>query len=67
MTGVRGGEVTGITTADNQRIMLANIQHPGNGDPKLTDFPSKLIGDNESVPRDATLVIVRKDKGIIGS
>ncbi|WP_425310397.1 PhoX family phosphatase [Ammonicoccus fulvus] len=67
MTGVRGGEVTGITTADNQRVMLANIQHPGNGDPAVTDFPSAMLKDGQTVPRDATLVIVRKDKGIIGS
>ena len=67
MTGVRDGEVTGITVADNQRVMFANIQHPGNGNPATTDFPSQLLGDGQTVPRDATLVIVRKDKGIIGS
>ena len=67
MTGVKGGEVTGITVADRQRMMLANIQHPGNGDPEITNFPEQHTGADGPVPRDATIVIVRKDGGIIGS
>ncbi|MDO5682911.1 MAG: hypothetical protein Q4G46_08800, partial [Propionibacteriaceae bacterium] len=67
MTGVKGGEVTGLTVAENQRVMLANIQHPGNGDPLVTNFPEEFTGATGPVPRDATIVIVKKDKGIIGS
>lgn len=65
MTGVKGGEVTGVTVNPSQTVMFANIQHPGNGDPKVTNFPVQQ--DGVTVPRDATLVITRKDGGIIGS
>ena len=67
MTGVKGGEVTGITVADNQRVMFANIQHPGNGDPEVSNFPEAFTGADGAVPRDATIVIVRKNGGIVGS
>ena len=67
LTGVKGGEVTGITVADNQRVMLANIQHPGNGDPSVSNFPEPFTGASGPVPRDATIVIVRKNGGIVGS
>lgn len=64
-TGVTGDEITGITTTPDRRTMFINIQHPGNGDPSLTNFPAPL--DGVTVPRDATIVITRKDGGIIGS
>lgn len=67
MTGVKGGEVTGITVDDNQTVMFANIQHPGNGDPAVTNFPEAPSGAGGPVPRDATIVIVKKDGGVIGS
>jgi secreted PhoX family phosphatase len=50
--GVFGCEVTGITTTPDRRVMFCNLQHP---DPST------------SVPRDATIVITRRDGGIIGS
>ena len=43
--------------------MFINIQHPGNGDPEATLFP--FLGD--LVPRDSTIVLRRKDGGIVGS
>jgi secreted PhoX family phosphatase len=43
--------------------MFINIQHPGNGDPAATLFP--FLGD--PIPRDSTIVLQRKDGGIIGS
>ncbi len=64
LTGVTGDEVTGITTTPDRRTLFVNLQHPGNGDPTATTFPAN---DEVSVPRDATLVIRRKDGGIIGS
>lgn len=67
MTGVKGGEVTGVAVTRDQRVMLANIQHPGNGDPAVTNFPEQPTGASGPVPRDATIVIVRKDGGIVGS
>jgi len=64
-TGVTGDEITGITVTPNRRTMFVNIQHPGNGDPTLTNFPAEQ--DGVSVPRDCTIVITRKNGGVIGS
>ena len=63
--GVTSDEITGITTTPDRRTMFVNIQHPGNGDPTATNFPAPL--DGVTVPRDATIVITRKDGGVIGS
>ncbi|MBX2868835.1 MAG: PhoX family phosphatase [Acidiferrobacterales bacterium] len=65
LTGVTSDEITGIAVTPDQRTMFVNIQHPGNGDPSLTNFPAPT--DGVTVPRDATLVITRKDGGVIGS
>ncbi len=62
-SGVPGGEVTGVAVTPDRRTLFVNIQHPGNGDPALTQFPN--LGD--PVPRDATVVLRRKDGGIVGS
>lgn len=64
-SGVTGCEVTGITVTPDRRTMFINIQHPGDGDPTLTNFPAPV--DGVTIPRDATVVITRKDGGIIGS
>jgi secreted PhoX family phosphatase len=45
--------------------MFINIQHAGDGDPALTNFPAPQ--GSGKIPRDATIVITRKDGGIIGS
>ncbi len=65
LTGVAGAEITGITTTPDRRTLFVNIQHPGKGKPKLSNFPAKT--DGITVPRDATMVITRKDGGIVGS
>jgi len=65
LTGVTDCEITGITTTPNQRTMFVNIQHPGNGDPSVTNFPAPQ--DGTTVPRDCTIVITRKNGGIISS
>lgn len=65
LTGVTGCELTGITTTPDRRTLFANIQHPGNGDPALTNFPAEF--DGKTIPRDCTLVIRRRDGGIVGS
>lgn len=65
LTGVTAAEITGITATPDRRTMFVNVQHPGNGDPSLTNFPAPF--DGVTVPRDATLVITRKDGGIVGS
>lgn len=64
-TGVTGDEVTGVAVTPDRRTMFVNLQHPGNGDPTVTNFPAAI--DGVTIPRDATIVITRKDGGIIGS
>ncbi|MGH1441456.1 MAG: PhoX family protein [Cellvibrionaceae bacterium] len=65
LTGVSSDEITGFTITPDQKTAFINIQHPGNGDPLLTNFPAET--DGFTIPRDCTLVITRKDGGIIGS
>jgi secreted PhoX family phosphatase len=67
LTGVSGCEITGIAVTPDRRTMFANVQHPGDGDPALTNFPADYTGAAGPVPRDATIVITRRDGGIIGS
>lgn len=64
-TGVAGDEITGITITPDRRTMFINTQHPGNGDPTLTNFPAPT--DGVTIPRDCTIVITKKDGGVIGS
>jgi len=64
-TGVPGCEITGITVTPDRRTMFINVQHPGNGDPGSSSFPAPT--GSGAIPRDATIVITRKDGGIIGS
>ena len=65
LVGVNSDEITGFTITPDQRTAFVNIQHPGNGDPTSTNFPA--APDGTTIPRDCTLVITRKDGGIIGS
>lgn len=46
-------------------LLLRERQQPSNGDPSATSFPAPK--DSGLIPRDCTLVITRKDGGIIGS
>ncbi|MBD0335554.1 MAG: PhoX family phosphatase [Cyanobacteria bacterium Co-bin13] len=64
-SGVTGCEVTGVTVTPDRRTMFVNLQHPGDGDPTVTNFPAPT--GSGRVPRDATIVITKKDGGIIGS
>ena len=64
-TGVLGDEITGITFTPDRRTLFINSQHPGKGDPRISNFPA--TPDGITVPRDCTIVITRKDGGIIGS
>ncbi len=65
LTGVNSDEITGYTVTPDFRTAFINIQHPGNGNPESTNFPAPT--DGVTIPRDCTLVITRKDGGIIGS
>ncbi len=64
-TGVPECEITGFAVTPNRKTMFINVQHPGRGNPAVTSFPSPYgSGD---IPRDATIVITRKDGGVVGS
>ncbi|MBU3070905.1 PhoX family phosphatase [Aestuariicella sp. G3-2] len=65
LVGVKSDEITGFTVTPDQRTAFVNIQHPGDGNPSATNFPAPY--DGTTIPRDCTLVITRKDGGIIGS
>jgi secreted PhoX family phosphatase len=65
LSGVTGCEVTGVAITPDRRTLFCNLQHPGNGDPTLTNFPAPT--DGVTIPRDATLVLRRKNGGIVGS
>ena len=64
-SGVTDDEITGIAVTPDRRTMFINSQHPGNGDPTATNFPAPT--DGVTIPRDCTIVIRRKDGGIVGS
>jgi secreted PhoX family phosphatase len=66
-------EVTGVVTTPDLRTMFINIQHPGESpadrsDPhqpdKYSTWPS---GQKGARPRSATVIIRKKDGGVIGS
>jgi len=63
--GVASDEITGFAVTPDRRTAFINTQHPGNGDPSKTNFPAAT--DGRTIPRDCTIVITRKDGGIIGS
>lgn len=60
LVGPKGCEITGITTTPDAKTLFINIQHPGNG----SIWPNI---DGETRPRSATVVITKKDGGVIGS
>lgn len=64
-TGVAGDEITGIAVTPDRRTLFINSQHPGNGDPGITNFPAPQ--DGITVPRDCIFAIRRKNGGIVGS
>ncbi|BAY39873.1 twin-arginine translocation pathway signal [Nostoc sp. NIES-2111] len=64
-------EVTGITTTPDGKAMFINIQHPGEAgtpdDPdKTSNWPHSQGYGPSGRPRSATVVITRKDGGVIG-
>ncbi|MBI1394271.1 MAG: DUF839 domain-containing protein [Alphaproteobacteria bacterium] len=63
--GVAGDELTGWAYTPDFRTAFVNVQHPGDGNPAVSNFPRPR--DNFSIPRDATLVITRRDGGVVGS
>jgi secreted PhoX family phosphatase len=63
--GVASDEITGWAQTPDQTVGMTNIQHPGNGDPEATNFPAHP--GTGKIPRDCTIVITRKDGGVVGS
>ncbi|HET9978032.1 MAG TPA: PhoX family phosphatase [Burkholderiaceae bacterium] len=73
LTGPTNCEVTGVTWTPDGRTMFVNIQHPGEtpsdrSDPaepsKFSNWPDYKAGGR---PRSATVVIRRRDGGLIGT
>ncbi len=65
LVGVASDEITGCIATPNYRTLFTNTQHPGNGDPTATNFPA--ADDGVTIPRDCTLVVTKKNGGIVGS
>ncbi|MCY3884291.1 MAG: PhoX family phosphatase [Gammaproteobacteria bacterium] len=67
-TGVSGCEITGLAVTPDQKTMFINIQHPGieaRSPHTGRTFPD--LGGVNAIPRDCTVVLYRKDGGIVGS
>ncbi|MEQ8716970.1 MAG: PhoX family phosphatase [Acidimicrobiales bacterium] len=62
LAGPKDCEITGFAVTPDRRTAFCNVQHPGDGDPATTTWPT-----GSAVPRDATIVFWRRDGGIIGS
>lgn len=59
--GPAGCEVTGVEMTPDYRTMFVNIQHPGNGDSTVSNFPD----GGGARPRSSTVVVRRADGGEI--
>jgi uncharacterized protein len=75
LVGPRGCEITGVITTPDQRTMFVNVQHPGEattfwGTPTpanpraVSNWPDF---DPEGRPRSATVVIRKRDGGVVGT
>ncbi len=73
LTGPAGCEITGVSFTPDRRAVFINIQHPGEtaserGDPAqpkaVSHWPDGPTGGR---PRSATVVIRRRDGGIVGT
>ncbi|PUE42650.1 PhoX family phosphatase [Limnohabitans sp. Bal53] len=69
----QGAEVTGITETADGRTLFVNIQHPGelskplaSGAAPQSMWPGNAGYGPQGRPRSATIVITRKDGGVIG-
>lgn len=60
LVGPTGCEVTGVVTTPDHRTMFVNIQHPGEGGGSA--WPGGMLR-----PRSATVVVTRRDGGIVGT
>ena len=73
LVGPRGCEITGFTMTPDGRTAFVNVQHPGEipGDISDPDAPRKGSNwpdfDPNGRPRSATVVIRKRDGGVIGT
>ncbi len=73
LVGPRGCEVTAFTTTPDGRTGFVNIQHPGENPGEINDPDKPRANSNwpdfdpNGRPRSATVVIRRKDGGVIGT
>ncbi|MGE5794953.1 MAG: PhoX family protein [Bacteroidota bacterium] len=73
LVGPKGCEVTGFTTTPDGRTGFVNIQHPGENPGEINDPGAPRANGNwpdfdpNGRPRSATVVIRRKDGGVIGT
>ncbi|MFP5445116.1 MAG: PhoX family protein, partial [Betaproteobacteria bacterium] len=75
LVGPKGSEITGVTETADGKAMFVNIQHPGEDTRALgtnssfdlqSDWPGNQGYGPKGRPRSATIVITRKDGGVIG-
>ena len=72
-TGPVSCEITGLTFAPDMRTMFLNVQHPGESASDVSDpnnptrFSTWPEGPGAARPRSATVIIRKKDGGIIGT
>ncbi|MDB5732462.1 MAG: Tat pathway signal protein [Variovorax sp.] len=71
LTGPNGCEITGCVVTPDRRTLFVNIQHPGERREAGGDTPNSAWPDGtvpgSARPRSATLVVRRRDGGIVGS
>ncbi len=76
LVGPKGSEITGIAETPDGKALFINIQHPGEGT-KMADvtdptkyesqWPANAGYGAGKRPRSATIVITKKDGGVIGA
>lgn len=62
LTGPSGCEITGVTMTPDYKAIFVNVQHPGGTWPANQSSKHSVMG---KTPRSATVVITRKDGGVI--
>lgn len=70
LVGPKDCEITGITETPDGKTLFVNIQHPGETTTSLLDpttFGSHWPEGGIARPRSATIVITKKDGGVVGS
>ncbi|OTG85601.1 phosphatase [Acinetobacter sp. ANC 4558] len=72
LTGPKECEITGVTMTPDYKAIFINVQHPGEGsrtyNAPTSHWPASQTNPSSTArPRSATVVITRKDGGVIAS